>query len=242
MTQSQKNKKTLKFLFLVAFMFNGFYSFGQSNITTSQIWLDYNPSYNFNNKFEYFGNAGYRTNSNSLSWNQIYLKPAVRYNLKNNFHLEGGLGFYYVFGQTFSDRFEIRPWQSIRLKWPEFDFVAFKNIIKIEERFSYLTYNWKSSFSLRLRYKLESQIKFKNSMILKRFNIPMYVEFFIPINNDVDEIFSNRHRFGIGVSHKTKGYYEVTFYYNWEKSRISVDDQFDIATNAFQLKLKKTFK
>lgn len=236
----QKNKNRYLLLFILCF-FNGFFSFGQNTFTTSQVWLDFNPSYHFNEKIEYYGNFGFRTDIKSSSWNQLYVKPSIRYKLKNNLQLEGGLGFFYSFGDNVN-RFEIRPWQGARIKWPMFSRVEFKHIARIEERFSYLTDNWESSFNLRLRYKLEARFKITHLEKLSKFSLPLFVEFFMPFNKDVDEIFSNRLRFGAGVAYKLNKEYEFTFYYNWEKSRLKDEDQFDLGTNAFQLKLKKTFK
>lgn len=230
-------------LFYVVYFCSFFNAFSQtSNKSDTQLWLDFNPSFQINNKLEYFGNLGYRTYIETANWNQIYAKPSVRWHLKNNIQIEGGLGFFYVFGQSSFNRFEITPWQGIRFKWPIYSIIEFKHIAKIEERISFLTDSWESSFDIRFRYKFESRIKFVNSEVFNKISIPLYIELFIPIGDNIDEVFSNRMRLGAGLAYKLKKQYELTFYYNWEKSRINMEDNFNLSTNAFQLKLKKVFQ
>jgi hypothetical protein len=119
-----------------------------------QLWIDIYPHFYVSEKFEYFGDAGYRTVLNQNSWHWIYARPSLRYHLGKNWEVHGGIGFFYVIKKEVSDRFEIRPWQGIEFSWPRFSNLGFKHYIRFEQRISFQTDDWSSGLSLRLRYKI----------------------------------------------------------------------------------------
>jgi hypothetical protein len=125
-----------------------------------QLWIDIYPHFYVSEKFEYFGDAGYRTVLNQNSWHWIYARPSLRYHLGKNWEVHGGIGFFYVIKKEVSDRFEIRPWQGIEFSWPRFSNLGFKHYIRFEQRISFQTDDWSSGLSLRLRYKISGKNDF----------------------------------------------------------------------------------
>jgi hypothetical protein len=135
------------------------YGIGQSNTdddsrVNEKIWIDFYPHFYVSEKFEYYGDTGYRTDLSNNLWHKINLRPSVRYHIDKYWHLHGGVGFFYNFNKEVSDQFEIRPWQGIKLGWPRIKNLGIHHYIRFEERISFLTDDWSSSLALRLRYQL----------------------------------------------------------------------------------------
>ncbi len=64
---------------------------------------------------------------------------------------------------------------------------------------------------------------------------------FIPIFDDIDALFSNKRRAGIGIGH-SKGDWNLQLLYNWQSARVNDTDDFNFNDNAFQFKVKKVWR
>ena len=241
-----KNNKSL--LLIIVILVIVFKVSGQSsdtfntNIKNNEIWIDFYPHYYIDEKLEYYGDMGYRTIAGEQSWNRIYARPSVKYHFNFLWEAHAGLGFFYIFLKNKDfNRFEFTPWQGVQLNWPNFGYIDFKNLVRIEERFSFLTKNGSSSFGARLRYKLSAKLKLPDSETLKHWFIPVYGELFIPVFDNIDAFFSNQKRAGIGIGH-SKGDWNLQLLYNWQSARINSSEDFSFNDNAFQLKVKKIWR
>lgn len=214
----------------------------QNNIINHQLWIDIYPHFYVNEKLEYYGDAGYRTIMNEKSWNRIYARPSLRYHFNKTWEIHGGLGLFYIFNEYDINRFEITPWQGVQLNWPKSTYIGFKHLAKIEERLSYNTSNWQSSFSLRFRYKLSGKVILCTNCGLQNVYIPFYGEIFLPVNNDIDEVFRNRSRAGIGFGYTASKDWRFSVVMNWQTSRSGPDDEFNVSDYAYQLKIRKLWK
>ena len=54
---------------------------------------------------------------------------------------------------SIANRLEMRPWQGVRLNWPNWK-LPFDHLLRLEERFEWNTSTWELDASLRLRYRL----------------------------------------------------------------------------------------
>jgi hypothetical protein len=214
----------------------------QSNVINHQVWIDIYPHFYVNEKFEYYGDAGYRTDINENIWSRIHVRPSVRFHLNKAWEAHGGIGLFYTFQKYDINRFEISPWQGIKLKWPETTHIGFNHLARIEERISYTTNNWQSSFSLRFRYKLAGKIKFCTKCSLQNVYIPFYGEIFLPVNDDIDEFFRNQGRAGIGLGYNVLKDWRFSLIMNWQKSRAGPEDEFDVTDYILQLKIFKRWE
>lgn len=122
-----------------------------------QIWVDYNPSRPFSERWEAYGDIGFRTELESNGWVRFVLRPNVRYSLHRNWKLAGGIGSFYTNNSDslVADRWELRPWQGIRLNWPNWK-VPLDHFLRLEERFEWDTRDWELDASIRLRYRLRA--------------------------------------------------------------------------------------
>jgi len=207
------------------------------SITNHQIWIDFYPHYYINKKLEYYGDAGYRTIVSERNWSRLYVRPSVKYHFNKTWELSTGVGFFYIFNVYDIDQFEIRPWQGGQLNWPQWKKIGFKNLLRIEERISYLTNNWSSGFELRMRYKISGKYDFHKKMYLS-----FYGEYFLPVSGEIKELYSNKGRSGIGLGYKPDKNWKLEFVFNWQGSRAGADDRFEASDFIYQLKIKKVWK
>ncbi len=203
-----------------------------------QIWIDIYPHYYVNKKLEYYGDGGYRTVIDKESWNRIYARPSIKYHFNHRWTVHSGLGLFYIWEDNVVDRFEITPWQGIEFNWPTMDKFSIKHLAKIEERLSFLTNDWSSSFELRFRYKLSGKI----DLVDNNWFIPFYGEYFLPLQNSIHEIYRNKGRVGVGIGRKVIKEWQFTFMFNWQGSRSGPNEDIGVSDIAYQLKIKKYWR
>lgn len=213
-----------------------------NKVTSHQIWIDFYPHFFVNEKLEYYGDAGYRTVMGKTSWNRIYARPSLRYHFSYSLDIRGGIGLFYIFDKYDINQLEIRPWQGIQLKWPIWIFLEFRHLFRLEERISFLTDDWSSSFDLRFRYKLSGKIDFCDDCILQKWYVPAYAEIFLPLNDNINELIRNRGRAGLGVGYYASKDWLLEFIMNWQRSRSGPEDKLAVSDYAYQIKIKKHWK
>ena len=209
------------------------------NVVNHQFWLDIYPHFYINEEVEYYGDAGYRTVLNKDIWSRIYVRPAIRYHISKLWEFHSGLGLIYVFNEFSINRFEVTPWQAIKLNWPRFKRLKFNSMLKLEERISFLTNNWETSFDLRLRYKVSGRLSVVDFNEESFLYLPFYAEIFIPFSDDIQEFFSNRGRAGLGLSYNISKKWGIEFLFNWQISRGGRDESFGVTDYVYQIKIKR---
>jgi len=207
----------------------------------NEIWFDVYLHYYINDKLEYYGDAGFRTIINEQSWNRIYARPSIRHHINDHWELHAGLGLFYIFfNEDEFNRFELTPWQGIQLNWPKFGILGFKHLVKLEERISFLTEDWTSSYGFRFRYKLSGKLSLPKSESSSQWFIPFYGELFFPAFDKIEAFFSDKMRTGIGIGY-SKSDWNIQLLYNWQLARVIPLDNFKYNDNAFQIKITKTW-
>jgi hypothetical protein len=206
--------------------------------SNQQIWIDIFPHYYVNERLEYYGDGGYRTIVDKESWSRVYARPSLKYHLNQKWTVHAGLGLFYIWEDNTVDRFEITPWQGIEFNWPTLERIRFQHLTKIEERLSFLTNDWTSSFELRFRYRLSGEI----DLLDNNWFIPFYGEFFLPLKDSIDEIYRNKGRVGVGIGRKAINDWQFAFMFNWQGSRSGQFENIGISDYAYQLKIKKYWR
>jgi len=151
----------LRFLFAFVVLLNFVYA--QSDNTTQQIWADYNPQWNLDSNYTFYGSIGGRTII-PYSWTKVDFTTAVRYapdplfNIfnKSQQELHGGFSFYYTYNEDKNNQIELRPFQGYKIRWPHLERVKFTHFLKLEERFIFNVGESDFEFELRARYKIEA--------------------------------------------------------------------------------------
>lgn len=227
---------------LFAFIIFGFTKFisaqdaDKSSIINQQIWIDFYPHYYVNEKLEYYGDTGYRTIVSERNWSRLYARPSLKYHFSKNWEFHSGLGLFYIYNVFSIDNFEITPWQGAQLNWPNWSKLSFKHLIKLEERFNYETKNWTLDFELRFRYKLSGKIN-----VGKKWFVPFYGEVFLPLSNEIEEIYKNKERVGLGIGHKPNKEWQIAFLFNWQGSRTGINEDIHVSDYIYQIQIRKVW-
>ena len=143
-----------------------------NSVVTEQIWLDYNVSYSLSERVNVYGDIGARTIIPN-EWYRYVIRPSISYKLPkrflpNSYHnskLHGGVGFFFTNNLSESNRLEIRPFQGIKLTWPDRPKINIWHYVRLEERFDIETANWENTFGLRLRYQAEMVLFLKGDWL-----------------------------------------------------------------------------
>lgn len=208
----------------------------ESSIVNQQIWIDFYPHYYMNEKLEYYGDAGYRTIVSERNWTRLYVRPSLKYHLTDTWEFHAGLGLFYIFYSHDVDQFEIRPWQGVQLNWPKWDKFGFKNLLRFEERMSFLTTNWIMDFEFRIRYKLTGKYDFHPKWFTS-----IYGEYFLPVEGEIQELYQNKGRAGIELGYKPAKEWQVSFVFNWQASRTGPDEKLHSSDYIYQIRVKKVW-
>ena len=91
----------------------------QEEIVDTQLWFDFIPHFKINKRLEYFGDNSYRTSISGSKFNKLVLKPSIRYNWTYELDVIGGVGFFLTGEEDDYNTFELRPYQGVRLNWPQ---------------------------------------------------------------------------------------------------------------------------
>jgi hypothetical protein len=204
-----------------------------------QIWLDFYPHFYISEKLEYYGDAGYRTILNEEFWHRLYVRPSLRYHINNLWEFHAGVGLFYIITQLNVNRFEVTPWQGIRFNWPRFKNLKFSSLLRLEERISFLTHNWSSSFDFRLRYKLSGQLTILATTEESFWFIPFYIELFFSVFDDIEEFFRNRGRVGGGLGFNASKDWRFEFIVNCQTSRVGPEEDLSVSDYAYQIKIRR---
>ena len=208
----------------------------ESSIINQQVWIDFYPHYYMSKKLEYYGDAGYRTIVSKRSWTRLYIRPSVKYHLNKTWEFHAGLGLFYIFYNNDVDQFEIRPWQGVQLNWPKWEKVGFKNLLRFEERMSFLTTDWILDFEFRMRYKVTGKYDFH-----ERWFVALYGEYFLPVTGEIKELYRNRGRAGVELGYKPAKEWQLSFVMNWQGSRSGPEDKLQSSDYIYQLRVKKVW-
>ena len=206
---------------------------------SNQIWIDFLPHFYVTEKFEYYGDTGYRTALNNNIWHKIYARPSLRYHIDKYWALHGGVGFFYDFQKGISDRFEIRPWQGIQLGWPRIKDLGIKHYVRFEERVSFLTDNWSYSLALRLRYMLSFRWDIIKINKNRFWFIPFFGEVFFPVGDEIKEFFRDRGRIGVGLGYNPTDIWRFTIHVVWQKTHTGIDEEFQVSDIFYQIRVRK---
>lgn len=240
-------RKIVLAVFCLSFVFQSTVLFSQieDNDATYQGWVDYNATYHASKKFKVFGDVGFRVISPNY-FSRYYIRPAVRFvtsvgkkpgkYITINYNL--GAGLFVTNSVDTSNLIELRPFQGIDVKWPNFKWLSINHYLRMEERFRAFNSIWE--FELRLRYMLAANFHWRkeNRDILNNFYIPVQVELFWDMLET--ETRDNLIRFMTGVGYTFNVKWKLEFNFIYQRSRIVVDDTFETNDLIFRFRLYHT--
>ena len=167
-------------------------SYGQgSSEKHKQLWGDCFIFYELNPKFRIYGQVGYRNLLTDGLWQQFMIKSSMDYSINDTFVLHAGLLSSYTFSDPDYSILEIRPWQGLKVYWPEAGKFYFQHFLRLEER----TFSFEDDFrpfTTRIRFQTGFKVPLNNYDILeKTLYVYPYIEFLYEINPKENNLVSN---------------------------------------------------
>jgi hypothetical protein len=222
--------------------------YGQ-NDRAHQIWLDFNPSYKLNDKFQFKGTVGFKT-VYPKAWNKVHIKPELVYKmrrlfmnkLKYNEKLIGGVEFHYINNFTKVNFFEVTPYQAYQLTWPNRPRIDIKHNVKLKERIQWEASDWKSSFGLQLIYEASVVFKFQGDLWQygKGFYVPVSFKFYWNLKES--SLFNDVMRITPGIGYSLSHKWKVALLSGYNRTRGSQSDEFRTNNIIYRCRVYYTIK
>ena len=172
---------------------------GSSNF---QIWTDFSPSYNLNEKWEIAGDLGYRIEP-ATSWQSAYVRPRIKFKPYKMVNFAAGTAYFHSWE---SDRFlntEIRTFEYIVVSWPRIGGFQFNHRVALEQRWFYLAEFDFDKYVNRARYYLELKSpKFNLFKLGSPFFITANLEILRDINNNEFGRLADHNRYTLGIGNQ----------------------------------------
>ncbi len=226
----------LKYVFL--FFISPLIGYGQDEeIIDHQLWFDYIPHFEINNRLEYYGDISYRTSVSGQDFRKIVLRPSIRYHWTYELDLIGGIGLFGTWEPENYNTLEVRPYQGLRLNWPRIWRLNFKHRGIVEERF---LWNNIGEFdpNLRVRYRIKTKLPINNPNIdYKTLYISTSFEVFGNVGPKEVERFQSRTRFMAGLGYVFSDNWIAEFETIFQASRSSSISDLNLSDRIFRFKL-----
>jgi hypothetical protein len=220
----------------------------QDEGTPTQLWLNYQFQQKVGEKSRVFGTLSYEELMSRENfwgeWNRLAIRGGGSVDLGSRFRVALGGDLRYTYRREIDDLFEFRLWQEGTAFWPErtggFRRWVLVHRLRIEER---ITESDGWGFAMRLRYRLEIKIPLnKYTLEPKTFYLPLAVEFFADIVNEVPEYFARQNRATVGLGYVINKNWTVDLRYHRQRSRSTIDDDFKISNNVIDFSVKTSFR
>jgi hypothetical protein len=219
----------LALLFVVCQLF--YTQHAQAQLVADQIWLEYRPTYTFAPKFKIDGRASFRDEFDETNWHtwEARLLPVLK--LSKGFDVNMALSFLETSQNLNLSTFEFRiapgvryklPWKRVELGvWAR---AEFRWVYKREAE------EWTYSTRPRLRVFTDIPINAKSMKEERFFYVASFLEFFYQNDEDIQERYSNRFWFRVGLGYKLNKKLRFELSYTRQDSKNTIRDEFDDLT------------
>ncbi|MGB0837791.1 MAG: DUF2490 domain-containing protein [Flavobacteriaceae bacterium] len=229
-------KQTLKHLALVAMCFSSLSSIHAQS--TSQLWLDVNPSYEQENNLIYYGDLGYRVDFSKDNWNRFVVRPGVKKTFKH-YYLTTGVGNFITLenSEDGQDIYELRPFQGIGTNWPNTQYFKLNHYVRFEEQMAWNTTENNFDFTFRVRYKFTFSYSYRTWLENHHNWWKTYLSFeLFGATSDASNSIGEQSRLSLGIERSFNRNQKVRIETTWQKQQIFFKPSAPI--NAFYLRLR----
>jgi hypothetical protein len=223
-------------------------AFGQSEDLPTQLWLAFQHQRKVGEKTTVFSSLGYEELMSRESfwgeWNKLYLTGGGSYDLGERFRVAAGVGLYDTYQPETADLFEFRLWQEGTAFWPDSPGavrrLVFVHRLRLEERVTE-SFGW--DFAVRLRYRLDTRIPLnKYTLEPGAFYLPLAVELFGDLLDEVPEFFAKRSRVSIGLGYVMNKNWTLDLRFHRQRSRSTIEEDFTRSGHVIDFNINSSFR
>lgn len=206
---------------------------------SNQFWLDVIPHFELGENFEFYGDGSIRLTPVDQR-TTLMIRPSIRWQFNPYLALHGGVGLFYNDFQEDTNSLEIRPWQAVRIGYPDFWRLKFKHYVRLEQRL-FLNEGSENDFLHRLRYQIKAKLPINKPYVAeKTVYVPFAYEWLGSANDGLDNLWASQSRamVGLGYVYSEKWIIEFEYMYWW--SRDLPSSAFASSDQIFRLKILKS--
>jgi len=210
----------------------------------TQLWLDWNPRLKINARSSAYLPVGFRTNFTQNQY-RIYGRPTYRYDITRlnertnryrTWQLIGGAGVFYTRNPDVTDILELRPFQGVKVRFPNLDRVHLVHYLRLEERLEIGINPFGTKFSIRGRYKVGSDLFLPSNPIINGIYIPLYAEFFFSVAEQGFQ-FNDLIRLTPGLGYQPGLNWKFQFELSYHRIRPTSSDKFQTNDIVFRFRV-----
>jgi len=182
--------------------------------TSDEFWGDITTIYNFENRWQYNGDQGYRTAFSDNKFHLFYFRPPFSYLVSPGVTLHGGVGLFKSVIANDADIFELRSWQGLRFLWPDIGGFTFSHFLHLEQRLLWVKKPVDDfNSTVRARYQLGVVSPTYNILYDNGIFFMGGIELFWNMKTSFTDNFSDRIRSHVGVGSQVSDDWRVEFQY-----------------------------
>jgi hypothetical protein len=204
-----------------------------------QTWEDARIFYWLDQKWQLDGEIGTRGIIAEQDWDRFHFIPAVSYYYRLNMILRGGIQWIYTSDQLASNTFEIRPWQGIRIIWPQTSFIYIEHYGRLEERLHFSETGYSGRVAMRFRYRFQAKTpNLKIAATGQTIYILANIELFAEAGKTLNEIFTDNRRLVFGVGFFITQPLSTELHYIRQTSLNSIEESYSDLVHIIRLRIR----
>lgn len=206
-----------------------------------QLWLDYQISYPFANKYLIEVTPSYQTVlSKENKWRSLGMSATFEYTLFTRMDLTLEVPFAYTLQKEGTESWEVSPLLGTRLHITQNRRIDTRLVLRYQQRyFKQIEDNdWDISNRTRIRGEAYVCINGPNLFTDNLWYTILDYEEFIVLDKQLDERFANRRRARTGIAYRLNYKHRFELTYTWQSSRNEIEGDFVSNDHVIQFKYK----
>ena len=170
----------------------------------------------------------------------LTIRPSLRFQVGPIVSVHAGVGLFYNRFDDASNFLEIRPFEALRIGWPNIGPLNFKHYFRLEQR--YFNYSESENELLhRSRYSLSAKLPLNNKVVQnKTLYLPFSYEWLATAEDDLSVIWASQSRAMLGIGYIFNKTWMIEFEYMYWWSKDLPNDQLQASDQVFRLRILKS--
>lgn len=209
--------------------------------TGSQLWLEWQISYPFANRYLVENTLGYQTLlSGGEKWRSLNISPAFEMVLTPKIELTSEAPLGWTRQNDSRTSFEVSPIVGARFHITQGKRIDTRILMRVQSRNVHHIESdvWEHKGRFRLKGEVWFSITGPNLFTDKLLYATIDYEEFIVVDEQVNERYANLRRVRAGLGYRLNYMHRLDLYYTWQYSRDEITGNFDQIDSVIQLKYK----